>query len=135
MPTRLIVAGAIGGLTSVMTSWFFMGFAFHKYQKLTPGTWRPEGPLHYALASFFQTFAGAMFGMLYYMTGGLRFGPIDPIQRGLLFGFLFWLGAALPSTAINAVFVKYHPAVVVGNLLDKLAMLLLIGLACGIAER
>ena len=46
-----IVPGFIAGIVSIFTSWFWMGLVFHRYQRATPETWRPEGPRNYALSS------------------------------------------------------------------------------------
>jgi hypothetical protein len=41
---RAVVAGAVAGMVSIFTSWLITGVLFHRYQRLTPATWRPEGP-------------------------------------------------------------------------------------------
>src|ERR1700682_5603992 len=46
-----LVPGLIAGLVSVFGSWFWMGFVFHRFQKTTPETWRPEGTGSYIGAS------------------------------------------------------------------------------------
>src|SRR5437016_5498783 len=46
-----LIPGIIAGVLSVLGSWFWMGFVFHRYQRATPETWRPEGPRHYLLSS------------------------------------------------------------------------------------
>lgn len=37
------IPGLIAGVISVFTSWLWMGVIFHRYQRETPETWRPEG--------------------------------------------------------------------------------------------
>ena len=66
---RLMLAGAIGGFLSIFTSWLITGALFHKYQRLTPDTWRPEGPTQYTLSSVVQMLGGALVGLLYFATG------------------------------------------------------------------
>ena len=33
-----LAPGAIAGILAIFTSWFWMGFVFHRYQALTPNT-------------------------------------------------------------------------------------------------
>jgi hypothetical protein len=69
--TRVLVAGGVGGLLSILSSWFITGYLFHKYQRRTPDTWRREGPRQYALSSAVQVLAGVAIGLLFFATGGL----------------------------------------------------------------
>ena len=128
---RIVIAGAAGGFVSIFTSWAITGSLFHGFQKLTPETWRPEGPKQYALSSVVQILAGAAVGLLYFATGGVaRLGATSWLSSGLLFGSLTWLAAACPVHTINAVYVKLHRGVVAGLLLDSLVGLLIVGCAC-----
>ena len=129
--TRIVLAGAAGGFVSIFTSWAITGALFHRFQRLTPETWRPEGPKQYALSSVIQILAGAAVGVLYFATGGAsRLGATSWPGSGLLFGLLVWLAAACPVHLINAVYVKVHRGVVTGMLLDSLIGLLIVGCAC-----
>ena len=133
---RVVIAGAVGGFISIFTSWLITGTAFHRFQRLTPGTWRAEGPRQYALSSLLQVLAGAAFGLLFFATGGpSHFGPASWLESGLLFGSLAWLAVACPTHAINAVYVNLHRGVVVGLLADALVGLLVVGCAGAWAAR
>jgi hypothetical protein len=128
---RIVIAGAAGGFVSIFSSWAITGSLCHRFQKLTPETWRPEGPTQYTLSSVIQILAGAAVGFLYFATGGVaRLGATSWLASGLLFGFLTWLAVACPVHAINAVYVKLHRGVVTGLLLDSLIGLLIVGCAC-----
>jgi hypothetical protein len=133
---RMLIAGAVGGFASIFTSWLITGTLFHRYQRLTPDTWRPEGSREYALSSLVLLAAGVAFGLLFYVTGGpARIGPQAWLGRGLLFGGTVWLAAACPVHATSAIFVRLHRGVVMGLLLDSLVGLLLVGVACAWAAR
>ena len=128
---REVIAGAVGGFLSIFTSWLMTGYVFHKYQRLTPETWRPEGPREYATSSVIQVLGGAAVGLLYFATGGAsRVGATSWLAGGLLFGGLAWLAVACPSQVVTAVYVKLHRGVVVGGLLDSLLGLFVVGCAC-----
>ena len=134
--TRLVVAGAVGGGLSVFSSGIITGWLFHRYQSLTPETWRREGPVQYTLSGLLAIFSGAMVGLFYFVTDG-----VDPIivtgwaASGLVFGFLLWLAVSLPSIVGSALYINLHRGVVAGLLLDSLVAQLLMGLACGWAGR
>ncbi|HVP40198.1 MAG TPA: hypothetical protein VMS93_13555 [Candidatus Saccharimonadales bacterium] len=133
---RVVVAGAVGGFLSILTSWLITGTLFHRFQRRTPETWRPEGPRQYALSSLIQVLAGAAVGVLFFATGGVaRLGVTSWLPAGLLFGSLAWLALACPAHAINAVYVKLHRGVVVGLLLDSWVGLVLVSCACAWAAR
>jgi hypothetical protein len=129
--TRLVIAGAVGGFLSIFTSWLITGNLFHGYQRLTPETWRPEGPKQYALSSLLQILEGAAVGALFFATGGLSSAPAATwLLRGLLFGSLAWLALACPVLLGSAIYVKLHSGVVVGLLLDSLFAVVLMSCAC-----
>jgi hypothetical protein len=117
---RLVIAGAVGGFLSIFTSWLITGNLFHRYQRLTPETWRPEGPKQYGLSSVLQILQGAALGVLFFATGGMSAlpGAAWPL-RGLVFGALAWLALACPVILGTAIYVKLHRGVVVGLLLDS----------------
>ena len=128
---RLMLAGAIGGFLSIFTSWLITGALFHKYQRLTPATWRPEGPTQYTLSSVVQMLGGTLVGLLYFATGGpARLLTANWLATGLVFGGLLWLAVAAPIHVIFAVYVKLHPRFVVGALLDSLVGLMIVSAAC-----
>jgi hypothetical protein len=128
---RVVIAGAVGGFISIFTSWLITGTVFHRFQRLTPETWRAEGPKQYALSSLLQVLAGAAIGLLFFATGGLSHVALTSwLQSGLLFGGLAWLAVACPTHAISAVYVKLHRGVVAGLLVDSLVGLLVVGCAC-----
>ena len=84
---KIVIAGAAGGVLSIFTSWFITGMLFHKFQRLTPDTWRPEGPAQYALSSVIQVCQGAVVGLLMFVTGGLAaMATSSWLARGMVFG-------------------------------------------------
>jgi hypothetical protein len=128
---RIMIAGVVGGVISIFTSWLITGYLFHEYQRHTPETWRPEGVRQYALSSLVQVLAGAPVGLLYFVTGG----PARAAQQGWLmsggsFGLFAWLGFACPVVLISAVYVRQHAGVTIGLLLDSLVGVLLVSTAC-----
>lgn len=129
--TRVVFAGAVGGVLSIFSSWLVTGYLFHQYQRLTPETWRPEGPRQYALSSVVQVLAGMAVGLLFFATGGLsHFAARGWLASGVSFGLVAWVALACPVLVTNAIYVRLHRGVVVGLLLDSLVGVLLVASAC-----
>jgi hypothetical protein len=116
-----LLGGLIGGVASIFTGYLFMGALFHRFQALTPNTWRPEGPKQYALSSVFIIMGSIGIGLLFALTGGVAatHGSAWWLQ-GLAFGLLCWAALPLPSLLSMSLFVNFHPGFVVGALLDSL---------------
>src|ERR1700704_2730147 len=116
-----LVPRLIAGIISIFTSWILMGGIFHQYQKETPATWRPEGARSYAFASLLHVFSAIAIACLFTLI--VRFNVAMFAQGFLgsvLFGICIWGATALPLILESALFVRFHPLVVVGRLLDCL---------------
>src|ERR1017187_6443073 len=118
--------GFIAGVISIFTSWLLMGGIFHRFQRETPQTWRPEGPRSYALSSFFHVFAASGVACLFTLV--LRFN-VAVFARGLcgsvLFAISLWGVVVVPIMLESALFIQIHRLVVFGRLLDWLTTSLL----------
>ncbi len=124
---RILMAGLISGVAGIFTSWLITGTIFHPFQARTPQTWRAsEGPAQYAAASGLTVLSALVITILYAATGGLH-GVASPIANGVSFGLVCWAALALPITLSFATFVNIDKGVVVGLLLDWLAVCLLAG--------
>jgi hypothetical protein len=126
-----IVPGAIAGVLSIFTSWLWMGVIFHRFQRRTPNTWRPEGNANYALSAaihFLACIAIATFFLLVARTHGGVFA--GGIHGAFHFAALIWMTIAAPLAINAAVFINLHPWVVVGQILDWLTTSIL---ACTLA--
>jgi len=121
-----LVPGLIAGVISIFMSWLWMGVIFHQYQKETPGTWRPEGPRSYIGASLLHLFAAIGIACLYTLI--VRFNVAiftAGLHGSLLFAIAIWGAMSLPIILESALFIRLHPFVVLGQLLDWLTTSLL----------
>lgn len=117
-----LAPGLIAGVASIFTSWLLMGGIFHRFQRETPATWRPEGARSYTLASLLHIFAAVSIACLFTLIVRFNVGTFsEGLCRHLLFGFCLWVALPLPMIVESALFVRIHPLVVVGRLLDWLA--------------
>jgi hypothetical protein len=124
-----LAPGAIAGIISIFTCWLWMGVVFHRFQKLTPNTWRPENNRSYTLSCaihFLTCIAIATVFLLVARMGGVFAGGLPGALR---FAAVAWMALAAPIIVDAAVFINLHPWVVVGQVVDALTTSLL---ACGI---
>jgi hypothetical protein len=121
-----LVPGLIAGVISIFTSWLLMGGIFHRFQRETPQTWRPEGGRSYALSSLLHVFAAIGIACLYTLV--LRFNVavfVGGFCGSVLFAIALWGAVALPMILESALFIRIHPLVVFGRVLDWLTTALL----------
>jgi hypothetical protein len=125
-----LIPGFIGGLASIFTSWLWMGSIFHRFQKLTPQTWRQETARNHALSSVLHIVASMGIAVLF-MNVALDQNSSFPvgIKGGIQFALACWCVFALPIILGAAIYINLHPLVVVGQLLDWLSTSLL---ACAV---
>jgi hypothetical protein len=124
-----LAPGAIAGVLAIFTSWFWMGFVFHRFQQLTPNTWRPENNRSYTLSSmitFLSCIAIATVFLLVAREGGVFAGGLPGALR---FAAIVWMAWSAPLVVNAAVFINLHPSFVVGQVLNALTTSVL---ACGI---
>ncbi len=116
-----IVPGLIAGVASILTSWFWMGLVFHRYQRATPETWRPEGPRNYALSSLVRVLSAVAISILYVLVARFHVGFFaDGIVGALRFAAVIWIALAAPVAIEAAIYVRMHSMVVLGQVIDWL---------------
>jgi hypothetical protein len=127
-----LVPGLVAGVISVFGSWLWMGVVFHRFQKETPDTWRSEGPLNYVGASLLHLLAAL--GIACLVTLIVRFNVAffaAGLAGSLRFAVCLWGAISLPMILGLALFVRLHPLVVIGQLLDWLTTLVVASLLTG----
>ena len=124
--SQAFIPGLIAGILSIFTSWLWMGAVFHRFQKLTPGTWRRETGLSYFLSSALHILAACGIAFLFtiVVSGESRFFSAG-FGGSIQFALVCWSVFALPIIVEDAVFINLHPLVVLGRLLDWLSTSLL----------
>ncbi len=115
-----LAPGAVAGILAILTSWFWMGFVFHRFQRLTPNTWRPENSRSYMLSSivtFLSCIAIATVFLLVARMGGVFAGGLTGALR---FAAVVWMAWSAPLIVDAAVFINLHPWFVVGQVVNAL---------------
>src|SRR5580658_8179900 len=86
--------------------WFFIGFLFHKYQALTPATWRKEGGRSYAASTVISLFFSFMFVTVFSIwKNGCDCSMVT--GDGFIFGAFFWLAFSITAEINSAIYVNY----------------------------
>lgn len=127
-----LIPGIIAGVISIFTSWLWMGVIFHRYQRETPNTWRPEGPRCYMAASLLRILA--VFGIACLFTLIARFNVgifASGVCGSVYFAICIWGAISLPLILESALFINLHPLVVLGELLDWLTTSLVASVITG----
>ncbi len=120
------VPGLIAGVVSIFTSWLWMGVIFHRYQRETPETWRPEGARSYLGASLLHLLAAIGIACLFTLVVRFNVGVFALGFGGsIYFAICIWGALALPILIESALFIRLHTLVVLGQLLDWLTTALL----------
>src|SRR6476646_5068400 len=124
-----LAPGVVAGIIAVFTSWFWMGFVFHRYQRLTPNTWRPENNRSYMLSSAVTILACIAIATVFLLVarmGGVFAGGLPGALR---FAAVAWMALAAPIIVDAAIFINFHPWFVVGQVVNALTTSLV---ACGV---
>ena len=124
-----LAPGAIAGIVAVFMAWLWMGVVFHRFQKLTPNTWRPENNRSYTLSSvitILTCIAIATVFLLVARMGGVFAGGLTGALR---FAAVCWMALTAPYIVNAAVFINLHPWFVFGQVVNALTTSVL---ACGI---
>jgi hypothetical protein len=116
-----LVPGFIAGVISILASWLWIGVVFHRFQKETPETWRPEGPRNYIGAILLRLLAALGIACLFTLIVRFNVAFFAAGMAGSLrFAMCLWGAISLPMILESAIFVRLHPLVVLGELLDWL---------------
>ncbi|MFI5456719.1 MAG: hypothetical protein ACHRXM_14825 [Isosphaerales bacterium] len=128
---RILIAGAVSAVTAVVIEWVVVAWLFHDYQRLTPASWRPEGPREYFLSTCVTLASGFAFAVLFAMTGSTLTSRMGHgLPAGLLFGLACFVALPLPVILSQAIFVNLHRGFVAGLLLNSLLFCITCGVIC-----
>lgn len=130
--TSVLAAWGISVIPAVLAQSFVIAGPFHKYQRETPQTWRPENPRKYGGAIGVNVFGALMFAVLYAFVAEKAGGKLAGgwVVNGLAFGGLVWAAARVPRILAIALFANVHRGFVVGMLLADLLGSVICGLVC-----
>jgi hypothetical protein len=115
-------------LITIATSfiqWFFIGFSFHRYQSLTPATWRKENNSSYVMSMLLSLLFAFMFSTIFYLWK-TKYGDMHFFDA-ITFGIFCWLTFSVTIEVGNAIYVNYSRMFVVGKCLSSLVEYIVAG--------
>lgn len=104
------------GVANTIIEWFFIGFLFHRYQALTPQTWRAESNKNYLYSTLLAFLFGALFTLFYYKIG------VNYVLRGNVFshiklGLICFAAFSFVSGINSSIYINYDKRFVAGLLI------------------
>lgn len=123
--TVIVIAVAV-----TFIQWFFTGFLFHKYQSLTPSTWRKESNRSYAASMLLSLFFAFMFTVVFYYWKS-RSGDMS-LTDGIKFGLISWLTFSVITEIGRAIYVNFSRMFVLGQCLSSLFEYVAAGIAAAV---
>ncbi|HEV2691082.1 MAG TPA: DUF1761 domain-containing protein [Bryobacteraceae bacterium] len=126
---HFLMAVVAAGLVMSLTDWFFFGVLFHDKYFAHPEVWR-RGPGESETKTIM---IGTLLGFVTsaaFMTTYVLFS-IHGYKAGLELAGLIWIMVAMPLIIGNALYIKFHPLLVVSHSLGWLVKLVVAALAAG----
>jgi hypothetical protein len=114
--THFILSTVCIGLANVCVDWLFIGFLFHRSQKLTPQTWRTESSRSY----FYSTLLSLLFGVFFtffYLKIGSKYVIAGNIWSHLKLGVVCFGCFSFIPEAGNAIYINYAKKFVLGKMI------------------
>ena len=112
---HFILSAICIGFINTIIEWFIIGFLIHKYQALTPHTWRPESYKSYAYSTFLSFVFGALF-TLFYIKVGVHYVLPGVVWSNIKLALICFACFSFVSGINNAVYVNYDKKFVAGLL-------------------
>jgi hypothetical protein len=114
--SHFVLSAVCIGFANTCIEWFIIGFLFHKFQAVTPQTWRPESNRSYVYSTLLSFLFGALFTFFYLKIGShhvLRGNVWSNFKLGIIcfacFSFILEVG--------NAIYINYDNKFVAGKLI------------------
>ena len=115
---HFVLSAVCIGFANTCIEWFIIGFLFHKFQAVTPQTWRAESNRSYMYSTLLSFLFGALFTFFYLKIGShyvLRGNVWSNIKLGIIcfacFSFILEIG--------NAIYINYDNKFVAGKLISS----------------
>jgi hypothetical protein len=132
----VLKAWGISVVPAVLVQAFIIAGPFHKYQQLTPQTWRTGERSAYLPALVINAVACLLFALLFAFVADRMGGSMPGSwHAGLIFGALVWAAARWPRIMSFGFFANMHRGFIVGVLLADLSWSLVCGAVCGAVIR
>ena len=113
---HFILSSVCIGIASTVIEWLFIGFLFHKYQALTPQTWRTEKYTSYVYSTLLSLLFGIIF-TFFYIKIGSKYVLAGDIWSACKLGLICFAGFTFISELGNAIYINYDKKFLAGKLI------------------
>ncbi len=113
---HFILSSVCIGIANTVIEWLFIGFLFHKYQALTPQTWRPEKSASYVYSTLLSLLFGIIFTFFYWKIGS-RYVMSGDIWSSCKLGLICFAGFTFISELGNAIYINYDKKFLAGKMI------------------
>jgi hypothetical protein len=113
---HFILSAVCIGITNTMIEWFFIGFLFHKFQALTPQTWRTENNSSYTYSTVLSFLFGILF-TFFYLKIGSKYVLSGNIWSACKLGLICFASFTFISELGNAIYINYDKKFLAGKLI------------------
>jgi hypothetical protein len=113
---HFILSAICIGIANTCIEWFFIGFLFHKFQALTPQTWRPENYMSYTYSTLLSFLFGTLF-TLFFLKIGAKYVIPGNIWSACKLGLICFASFNLISELGNSIFINYAKKFLAGKLI------------------
>jgi hypothetical protein len=113
---HFILSAVCIGIANTAIEWLFIGFLFHKFQALTPQTWRTENYSSYTYSTLLSLLFGILF-TFFYLKIGFRYVLPGNIWSACKLGLICFAGFTFISELGNSIYINYDRKFLAGKLI------------------
>ena len=128
----LIGMAVLAGVLGSLTDWLFMGVLFHDAYNRHPEVWRPAIAAGRDKTAVLLSVAIG-FVMSFAIVGLCALAGVAGVVQGTLVALLAWIAGPLAIMAINGLFIKLDPRIIIAHSIGYLLRFVLAGAAAGLA--
>jgi len=114
--THFILSAISIGVANTCIEWFIIGFLFHKYQELTPQTWRAESNKSYIYSTLLSFLFGVLFVLFYYKIG-FHYVIHNNMWSHIKLGLICFACFSFVSGINGSIYINYDKRFVAGLLI------------------
>ena len=127
--THFLIALVGSGIVMSLTDWFFFGVLFHDKYLVYPEVWRGQPGKPETKNIIVVTLLGFITAAFFLIT--YQHSVHHGFQSAISLAVHIWGMVAVPLIVSNALYVKFHPHLVISHSLGWLAKLLVVAIAAG----
>jgi hypothetical protein len=114
--SHFVLSAVCIGFANTCIEWFAIGFVFHKFQAVTPQTWRAESNRSYMYSTLLSFLFGALF-TFFYLKIGSHYVPGGNVWSNIKLGIICFACFSLILEIGNAIYINYDSKFVAGKLI------------------